>query len=364
MKQKTRIMIYILIAAAVVIMGILALLSNKNGTPSADKHIELGQSYLIELSYDKAVLEFTQAIEIDPKSPEAYIGLAETYIGLGDIEKAVETLERGLAETADEKIKALLDELIDETEKKMTADITTAFVSEPPVITTAETRTSENKTEVEDEEKYDEDGSLLYKKKKIPDGYELYWYFRNKVHVIESYDKNDKLTYSKVYGIESGEILAEGKAKQTENGYIINGKTNDNGCYYDYELNEMRNVIYSKWDFTDTDGTYVCETWYNSNEKPISQIQTGEDWSAEFTYADGYVKTYKTYSNGKLILYTEYETDERDKARKENIYDDDELICVHYYDSNDTLRKQITYMDDGTEYITYFDEYGNYIPDY
>ena len=81
MKQKTRILIYILIAIAVVILGSMAILTNRsaNKPVSAKEKIDLGHAYLLDLSYEKAVLEFTEAIEIDPMNADAYLGLAEAY---------------------------------------------------------------------------------------------------------------------------------------------------------------------------------------------------------------------------------------------------------------------------------------------
>lgn len=112
MKQKTRILIYILIAAAVVVLGVLGVLSMRGGgSGDISEHIDLGRKYLIELSYDKAVIEFTEAINIDPNNVDAYLGLAEAYEKIGDIPKAIEWLENGFSITGDPQIKEMLDRL-------------------------------------------------------------------------------------------------------------------------------------------------------------------------------------------------------------------------------------------------------------
>ncbi len=111
MKQKTRILIYILIAAAAVIIGVIAVFSKAGGGASAAGHIDLGRTYLIELSYDKAVIEFTEAIRIDPNNVDTYLGLAEAYEKLGDTEKAIEWLEKGFELTGDERVREMLDRL-------------------------------------------------------------------------------------------------------------------------------------------------------------------------------------------------------------------------------------------------------------
>lgn len=111
MKQKTRILIYILIAIAIVIVGIIAILSGRTANPASESHLDLGRIYLADLSYDKAILEFNEAIKIDPKDPEPYIELANTYIEIDDIPSAIETLETGLKETDDDEIEDMLEEL-------------------------------------------------------------------------------------------------------------------------------------------------------------------------------------------------------------------------------------------------------------
>ena len=147
--QKTRVIIYIAIAIAVIVIGSMAVLSQKSGGESLlGEKLELGQQYLVELSYDKAVLEFTDAINIEPKSADAYIGLAEAYKGLGDTEKARKTLEKGYELTGDERIKALLEEL-DKAEgvtAETTTAETTAATETTTEITTEETTVPETTT--------------------------------------------------------------------------------------------------------------------------------------------------------------------------------------------------------------------------
>lgn len=146
MRQKTRILIYILIAIAVVIMGTLAMLNARQADKpaSAQEHIDLGRIYLTELSYEKAVLEFTEAIEIEPLNADAYLGLAEAYAGMGNTEKAVEVLEEGYEKTWDGRLKDMLEELMPFEEEETTAvttavtEITTFTTKLPTEITTAE----------------------------------------------------------------------------------------------------------------------------------------------------------------------------------------------------------------------------------
>ena len=45
---------------------------------------DLGVRYLSEGNYEEAIIAFTAAIEIDPNRVDAYIGLADTYLVIGD----------------------------------------------------------------------------------------------------------------------------------------------------------------------------------------------------------------------------------------------------------------------------------------
>ena len=45
-----------------------------------DELLELGAKYLDEQNYQEAIITFEQAIKIDDKCAQAYIGLADAYI--------------------------------------------------------------------------------------------------------------------------------------------------------------------------------------------------------------------------------------------------------------------------------------------
>ena len=131
-KFNKRVIIYIAAAIiAVVVISVFILMSGEKGE-TWQEHYDLGQQYLVELSYDTAVLEFTDAIKIDPMNADAYLGLAEAYEKSGDIDKAIETLEKGFELTGDERLQARLSLLNGANEENAevtettTAEVTTA----------------------------------------------------------------------------------------------------------------------------------------------------------------------------------------------------------------------------------------------
>lgn len=75
------------------------------------RQLDLGNRYLEEQNYEQAIVEFDKAIAIDPMSVEAYLGKAEAYEGLGDIDMAIQTLQEGYDRTGRESLQARIEEL-------------------------------------------------------------------------------------------------------------------------------------------------------------------------------------------------------------------------------------------------------------
>lgn len=59
---------------------------------------DLGVRYLSEGNYEEAIIAFTAAIEIDPKRPESYLALANTYEAMGDMEGAARVIKDAIAQ--------------------------------------------------------------------------------------------------------------------------------------------------------------------------------------------------------------------------------------------------------------------------
>ena len=98
---------------ALLLTGLLLLSLIACGAKGAwQEQYDLGMRYLNEGNYQEAVIAFEAAIEIDPKRPEAYLGAAEAYMGLGDTDSARRVLEDGISncENADGLLERL-DEL-------------------------------------------------------------------------------------------------------------------------------------------------------------------------------------------------------------------------------------------------------------
>jgi len=122
----------VVLAGVVVIIGLYLYGSKPFERLSAAELLNLGEKYLLEMNYEQAVVNFTRLIEVEPRNPRGYVGLAEAYAGLGDIDKAIEILRQGLEELPDDpNILKMLNELLSEQEPEppaQAAEYTVTFV--------------------------------------------------------------------------------------------------------------------------------------------------------------------------------------------------------------------------------------------
>ena len=79
------------LAVLILLLGSYTFLQFR-GVSAADR-LTLGQQYLNDLDYGGAIAAFTQAIQLDPGSTEARIGLAQAYAGAEEYDVAREVLE-------------------------------------------------------------------------------------------------------------------------------------------------------------------------------------------------------------------------------------------------------------------------------
>ena len=114
MKNNRKIVIVAgIMALAVLVAGIIGVAAyNNTDSVKLKRQMDLGLQYLAELDYEQAIVAFQAVIEIDPKSAEAYLGMAEAYIGLGDTENAIAVLRQGYEEAdQNEEIRQALIEV-------------------------------------------------------------------------------------------------------------------------------------------------------------------------------------------------------------------------------------------------------------
>ena len=101
------------IAAAVAALAIAVVLifAMYNRPMTAADMLSLGERYLLEMQFEQALVQFLAVIEIEPNNVRAYLGAAEAFFGLGQIENAANILRQGLGQTGSEQIRLKLAEL-------------------------------------------------------------------------------------------------------------------------------------------------------------------------------------------------------------------------------------------------------------
>ena len=95
-----------------IILSVLALSAcGQSQEAQWQEQYDLGVRYLSEGNYEEAIIAFTAAIDIDPKQPDAYLGLADVYEAQGDLESLRAILEQGFQATGDARLEERLNAL-------------------------------------------------------------------------------------------------------------------------------------------------------------------------------------------------------------------------------------------------------------
>ena len=103
----------IVIAAVVVIVVAVVLVFVLNGQDdNNDKDtISAAEKYMEDEEYEKAIDVYDDILDEDDENVAAYLGMAEAYEELGDIEEAAEVLEEGYEKTGSSRIEKVLKRL-------------------------------------------------------------------------------------------------------------------------------------------------------------------------------------------------------------------------------------------------------------
>ena len=346
--------VMVLLIIAVAVTGVRVY-----GSPKAksDRQLSLGNKYLEELDYDRAIAAYRAAIEIDPKNAAAYKALADIYVEMNDIENAVAVLEEGIDATGDEELKKMLSELKNP-------------ISDVAVDNAGNTDLSIANSHL-DEQDYDAALemylAMLDEDPMNADAYlgivEVYLrrgdYDTALKYAKEGYDKTgDERLLEKINMIESGNISDSrgNRLKMTvfdENGnikfwheYTYDKDGRENGVTsYDVNGNQISHV---DEEYTDE---HVVSYWWDD---------TGIIGKEEF-FIDSNGRYYKGISydeDGNIDNYMEFEYSG----------DSDRRSCESYYDENYVLSNvwEYTYDSEGREtevHITYYDNEGSILYD-
>ena len=211
-------------------------------TPTWQEQYDLGVKYLSEGNYEEAIIAFTAAIEIDPKQPDAYEKLAESYIAAGDTEQARKILEDGCAITGSEALRIRLAEII---ASLVNGELREKIFDENDQLVSYTIFYVDPATGYDRIDSYSPDGILQ--------NYYLYQYSEDGLtQTSECYSPAGELLHtSTVVQDEEGRVLSSTVDDGTEHKYVFDGNGNllgwdnyDNGVLTGYARFEGEHTVY------------------------------------------------------------------------------------------------------------------------
>lgn len=115
MKEQKKLVIVGICVAFLIVVAVGIYIGAGSGQRKLSGFLDLGQKYLEDMAYEDAILVFDEAIAIDPKCAEAYLGKAQAQYALGQLDAAVTTLQEGIAQVDDAtELEFFLQQILDE----------------------------------------------------------------------------------------------------------------------------------------------------------------------------------------------------------------------------------------------------------
>jgi len=95
-KVKLKLIMTISVVILCLVLGGVGIVQYTNGS-HIKEGLSLGDKYLEEGKYEKAILAFKKVIQIDPKNIEARVGLAKVYTKVGKADEAEKILKEAIS---------------------------------------------------------------------------------------------------------------------------------------------------------------------------------------------------------------------------------------------------------------------------
>ncbi len=362
-----------------IILSVTLILTTFTSCEAIDKalastYLNLGEKYLTDLDYEQAIVYFNKLIDVEPKNESAYLGIAEAYLALGDIDSAIEILEQGIAIVdAPADLEAMLEECY--AQMLFVTTLIYEYDSDGSVSIWYEVEYDSNGNPTKGVT-YNSDGSLYSETELDSSGNISGVYYSNGYDYEYEYDSSGNQTKYVRYDTDGNvgywcEWEYEYDAYGNETKMSSNDSSgNSNYYYYEYEYNSNGSV--EKSTFYDSDGW--CEEYeYDSNGNVIKFTVYDSDGSIE--YSDEYENSYEYDSNGNIVKYmidgnidSEYEYDLNSNLLKKanyyidgNIYETDEY---EYYPNGSIWRVVYLYFDRNVNYTEEYCINGAYLMGY
>lgn len=196
-KKKT---ITVIIGIEVVIITVMItfLFYMNSDTVKINRQLELAQRYLLDEDYEQAIVAYEIIIEIDPRNVDAYLGLAEAYAAVDDLENAVKILEKAAKQTDSDEILAMMENYTAEIEQR---EQQAALIETEVMQETVETMVKSQESEITD--RVSETGLAVAwtERQECGNGAYIVHSFDSNGNCIklENYDEDGKLSHYYIY---------------------------------------------------------------------------------------------------------------------------------------------------------------------
>lgn len=116
MNMKKNKLLFILLPIAAVLIGSICItafimISNSHRTERYDEQLRSARRYVNDGDYEQVIAAYRAAIDLKPEDPQAYAGLTEVYMDMGQYVQASEWARLGFERTGDRQFETLLARL-------------------------------------------------------------------------------------------------------------------------------------------------------------------------------------------------------------------------------------------------------------
>ena len=355
-KKNKGVTVWILVAVIIIALAVgIGFVISRGSTKNLPEQLELGQKYMEEMDYEQAVVTFSGIIEIDDKCVEAYLGLTETYIRMGEYDKALETAQKGYERTGDERLAEYINMIEN---KKVTEQLNLG-------------------QKYLEEMDYEQAVVTFSRIIEIDDQcVEAYLGLTETYIRMGEYDKALE-TAQKGYERTGDERLTE-YINMLNSGNVTrsDGKIMKRTCY-----DADGAVLYYHELTYDNEGREASVTHYNSAHTLVSSLdllydeegnavvsytygtQSGDLYKIESVYENGLLMSYKIHFEDYVTLYKN-EYDEKGRVVRETSSTDfdsgehSEFYSLYQYDENDNMIRKEDYGESELLYYSIY-EYQN-----
>ena len=391
-KSKAPIFIIIGVVVLLAVVGVVIFLVISKSGSSYDKKIRAAEKYLDELDYEQAIAYYQAAIDINPDSLEAYIGLADVYLAMADYKpkkaekyfnKALHIIDDAIENITDEDELEEAEKYKEKIEKLIEENDDTSDESEQVIDDSVSEVTGAEAVDGEEDEDDGLEGKYVISKVIYPK-----WNFDSSDWTEEyEYDEYGRLlkkevVYSgwepEIYNYtydEYGRLLKEEVIYSGSEPRIYNYTYDENGCktityigeiYHSIsQYDEHDNIIKHTLKGTSNDGIYNYVNEYDDNGNLVKvTTKLRSTYRTEYYYYDSEGRliseeiedtydihyfqsiTYEYDQNGNCIKRYELHKSEDPSYWPDIVYYESEFITIYTYDEHYNLISEVEYLND------------------